>query len=141
VKEKVPTRNVVTKEPVSFEEKAAAGRRLNVRLLATEQIEAEARLPGEVSGPGVAITVEVENESTHRVDLDNAVVTLADSKGEPGGLMTGPPAKPLRGSLAQGKKARGVYVFTVPASNRHPLTIFVSVRAGKPVVSFRGSIA
>jgi hypothetical protein len=141
VKGKVDTRSIATKGPLSLDEKAAAGRRLSVRLLATEQIMAKARVPGEVSGPGLAITAEVANDSTHAVDLGNVVVTLTDSTGAPGGPVSGPPAKPLSGSVAPGKKARGVYVFTVPASNRRPLTIFVSVRPGKPVVSFKGSIA
>ena len=129
------------KKPVSLEEKATAGDRASVRLLEIRQIQAKARLPGEVSGPGLAITVEVDNKSADTLNLGSAVVTVKDSTGGPGAVMTGPPAKPLRGSLEEGEKATGVYVFAVPEANRDPVTMFVSVGPGTQVLSFKGPIA
>ena len=102
-------------------------------------IDAKAKGPGEVSGPAVAVTVVLRNQSERRADLGAALVTLEDADGAPGGEILGPPAKPLPARLAAGKSASGVYVFTVGRQRRQPITVRVTLGSELPDLVFRGN--
>lgn len=140
VHETVPSRPVTTKSPVPINRPAEAGGNVVVAVASATAVHATARKPGEVSGPGVALTFRVSNGSGHSVDLGNVVVTLTDTSGAPGGAMTAPPARPFSGVLPSGKSATGEYIFTVPTARRHPLTVSVVLTADRPVLLFQGSI-
>lgn len=115
----------------------AAG--LKVRVAKVEAIEAKAQGAGEVSGPALAITVEVENIGTEPFDSSLMSVNLEDSKGLPGPGMSGPPAAWLSGVVPAGGKASGVYVFTVAKANRKPIHVSVSANPGLSTAVFSGN--
>ena len=127
-----------TRKPVPLKSPAVAGQ-LKARITRVQAVDAEARGPGEVSGPGVAVTVSVENESARSVDLGATVVTLEDAEGAPGGEILGPPTRPLGGKLGAGKSTRGVYVFTVGRKRREPITVRVTLGPGLAPLVFRGN--
>jgi hypothetical protein len=91
--------------------------------------------PGEVGGPGVAVTLGVTNRSARPLDLDEVTVT-AESRGQAAESVTAPPARPLGGRLGAGATVRGVYVFVLPGGVRAPLSLEVSLSPELPVATF-----
>jgi hypothetical protein len=152
----VPAVAVATKPPVSLRAVADFGTGVTARIMSVKAIEYHAVGPGQVSGPGLRLVIQVSNGTGKPVGLDNAVVTIADARGTPGVAMLITPAGsgddaghpgpsnfsyPLRGVLAPGHKASGTYVFTVPAGYRTPVTVNFSYAGGGPVVLFKGDAA
>lgn len=127
-----------TQRPVALDSPAETGSGLTASITRVRGIEAEAKGPGEVSGPAVALTVSVENGSRQPADMGGTVVTLEDSSGAPGGEILSPPAKPLAGTVAAGKRAKGTYVFRVAKDRRDPIRVLVTLGSGLPVLVFRG---
>lgn len=129
---------LTTNAPVPLSDTADYGNGVTVKLSAIESITTQAELPGEISGPGVKLTVDIANASSAAIDLGNVIVDLADATSAPAIPMTGTPAAPFSGSLAAGTTATGVYVFTVPADYANPATISVTYSTDAPVVVFTG---
>lgn len=114
---------------------------VTVTLASVEQITTTAELPGEIAGPGAAVSVRIVNTGTDAIDLGSVVVDLQDAAGTPALPMTTSPAAPFGGSLAAGDTASGVYVFTLPTGYVGPATISVSYTVDAPIVVFTGDIA
>jgi hypothetical protein len=134
----VAPKKVVTKRPVKLDKPSSTGQGVTVRITAAKAIAAKARLPGEVAGPAVALTLIVHNGSPKPVDLGAVVVTLLDSANAPGNEMSAKPAKPIKGILKTGKSATGVYVFTVGKLRRNPISVDVTLTGEAPVLVFKG---
>ena len=128
----------VSRKAVKLDKPSTDGAGAVVRITDAKAIAAKAQLPGEVAGPGVALTLEVENESQRTVDLSAVVVTLLDSDSAPGVEMSAKPADPLSGTLRPGKTTTGVYVFTVDEARRSPISISVTLAGAAPVLVFKG---
>ena len=137
----LPSKPTQKRKPVALQATGEAAEAVRVRMTRIDAIDAKASGPGEVAGPALALTVEIENGTNQQLDLGTAVVNLTASDGAPGSLMSASPAKPFPPSVAAAKKATGVYVFTVPKGKRNPVTVEVSVRAQDPLVVFRGRAA
>jgi hypothetical protein len=101
-------------------------------------ITTEARFPGEIAGPGLAITLRIDNAGTTPIDLDYAIVDLRGADGTRAVDVSGSPAAPLSGSLAPGAGATGVYVFTLPYDQRDPISVLFSYSAQAPTVTLVG---
>ena len=123
--------------PVPLDKSSRTGTGLTVKVSGVEAMTAKAKLPGEVSGPALKITVVAENTGTTKVNLNATAVGLYGSDGVPAGEMSAKPARPLDGKLASGKTAKGIYVFTIPKKTRDPVKITVTVN-DSPVVVFTG---
>ncbi|WP_264702596.1 DUF4352 domain-containing protein [Micropruina sonneratiae] len=95
--------------------------------------------PGEISGPALRITVRVSNYTDTAISIDSAVVNLTDSKGRVGTPYAGSPARPLAGTIDAGRKATGVYVFSVKKSARSPITVTVTYEPGAETALFVGN--
>jgi hypothetical protein len=130
---------VRTMAPVPLTAPAKFGDGVSASVVGIKAINAKARGIGEVSGPGLQITVQLRNGTAKALSLDTVVVNLADSTNAPGSPMSGPPAKPFTGSLAAGHDASGVYVFTVPQNRRSRITITMSYSGQSSDVVFVGS--
>ena len=145
--------------PVALHAVADFGNGVTARIASVKAVHADAVGPGEVSGPGLRIVMEITNSGTRAINLDNAVVTIADAQGTPGLMMVFTPqtpgevdddvpavsrdsfSYPMTGSLAPRKKASGTYVFTIPTGHRNPVTVNFSYAGGAPVVLFKGDAA
>ena len=127
-----------SKPPVRLDQPSTTGTGLTAKLILVSAVEAKAQLPGEITGPALAITIEVSNTGTRPADLGSVVVTVLDSDEAPGAEMTAAPAEPLTGRLAAKAKVRGVYVFRVPKDKRRPVTVTVSI-SDAPVLVFTGN--
>lgn len=113
---------------------------VRVSLTKVEPVQGEARLPGEVAGPAIRVTVRVQNGASKTLNLDNARVTAyygADDT--PAGVLT-VGGRELTGKLAPGDSADGVYLFTVPTEDRGNVRITVDTAAGVPVAVFTGKM-
>ena len=95
--------------------------------------------PGEVSGPGVAVKVRVQNSGSGAFDLDGLAVNASygGGAGTPAAPSDSSPAKPLHGSLKAGASASGTYVFLVPASARSHVRVDVSSSSAARILVFR----
>lgn len=120
---------------------ATVASRVQARITKVEAITATPQGPGEVGGPAVAVTIEVANGGASAFDLSLVSVNLTDSEGLPASGMTGSPATWLEGSLPAGKVRSGVYVFTVPASQRSPVRVELSLHPSLPAVVFSGAVS
>jgi hypothetical protein len=114
------------------------GTGVTVHVTGIEAVTAKARGAGEVSGPGLVVTLRIDNASAKAIYLGNVVVALTDSLAAPGSPMSAPPAHPFTGNLAARGSATGVYVFTIPKANRKPITLTVSYTSNAPAVVFVG---
>lgn len=130
-----------TKPPVRLHEPAQVTPSVTLRISSVKAVRAQARLPGEVSGPGVLVAVVVTNHSGRGVRVGDAVVTMIDSAHAPSGMITDSRARPLSGVLAAGRTRTGTYVFTVPTSRRSPVTVSVTLTGDSPVVTFVGTVS
>ncbi|HEY8524543.1 MAG TPA: DUF4352 domain-containing protein [Acidimicrobiales bacterium] len=126
--------------PVGLGDAADAGGGVEVRLRSVEPVEAEARLPGEVGGPAVAVTVEVANRSNDPVDLDLTTVDLATGDGVSAPPVFDPEREPLQGDLEPGDTRAATYVFTVAADQRSDISVRVRYAPDRPTVVFSGSV-
>lgn len=110
-----------------------------VSLAKVESVQGEARLPGEIAGPAIRVTVHVKNGSSKALDVGNVRVNAyygADQT--PAGMLTAPGGKQFEGKIAPRTDADGVYLFTIPTSERDNVRITVDTAAGVPVAVFTG---
>lgn len=91
-------------------------------------VNVQARAPGESSGPAIAVTMEVSNESGVDVDLSQLSVTASDSQGLPALPIESEQATALEGALESGASRTGVYVFRLN-EERSP-SLLLNVQAG-----------
>lgn len=119
---------------------AALADGVDVRLGSVTAIDATAELPGETSGPGVQLVVELTNTSSAAVDLSTFSIDLTDADGVSAGQVTTDPARPVMGSLEPGATATGTYVFVVPAADRAEARVVMSLVASRPRVVLTGSL-
>lgn len=111
---------------------------VRVSLVGVDSIQGEARLPGEIAGPAIRVTVRVTNDGSKPLNLNNARVTAYYGTDQtPAGVLTAG-SRELTGRLAAGGTADGVYVFTVPEKERGNVRITVDTAAGVPVAVFTG---
>jgi hypothetical protein len=86
-----------------------------VKVLKVAKLTKTTPVPGEVAGPGVAVTLSVANGTSKPFSLTGLVVTASYGEDElPGETSSGKPAKEMTGQLAAGQSSRGVYVFRIP---------------------------
>lgn len=129
-----------TLAPVALDRPVDFGNGVTVRLSSIQPVEAEAKIPGETSGPAVRITVSITNGSDAPVDLGNVSVVLTGAGGTPTATVTNPDIPPLSGSVAPGASASGTYTFTIPAANRDDTVLTVKYAAAVPTAAFTGSL-
>lgn len=113
------------------------GSGVRVSVLELRPVDVQARGPGEVSGTGVAVTVEVDNTSSAPFDLGSVVVNAATGPElEPAIPTDAEPADSLRGTLGTGATATGVYVFQTDADLAGGIVVDVSSGASARVARF-----
>jgi hypothetical protein len=127
-------------DPVAVSEDASFGNGVTARLVAIDAVEVVGHLPGEISGPGVAITVEMTNGSTEPVGLDQVTVDLMDREQASAPPILPPEPEGLSGTLAPGASATGRYQFTLPPEERSDASVRVSYSVTAPTVVFVGDL-
>lgn len=133
VNQTVPSEPVTTLPALPPLSTATIGPGITANIKGVKSLTGVARGIGEVGGPAVALTLEVNNGTEALLDLSTVGFTVSDAAGVPSGALTGAPSAPLSGSLEPGKSATGVYVFTVPTGHKNPMQISISYGAGSPI--------
>ena len=86
-----------------------------MRVSKIEAVDGEAQGPGEVAGPALRVSIEVQNTSGKDVAMDLALTNLYYGKDKtPASALSGPGVRPLPGTIASGDRASGQFVFGVP---------------------------
>ena len=80
--------------------------------------------PGEVSGPGVFVTVNVRNATDKPLDLAGLVVNAHYGDGTPA-IPAALQRDALSGTVAPGESKSGVYAFSVPADQNSSVVVDV----------------
>lgn len=125
--------------PVALDAAADFGTGVAARIVGLEAVQAEARGVGEISGPGVVVTVELTAVSAP-ADLGDVVVNLYGPSGAAAPVVTGDPHhRPFEGSLAVGASARAAYVLR-PAEPDAPARITVAYSGAVPAATFEGPL-
>lgn len=127
-------------DPVAVDEPTEVAD-VRVTLADAERVQGVARLPGEISGPAVRLTVRIDNDGDSPLDAEYVVVsafygaarTPANELGEPGGA-------PFSGSIPPGGSAEGVYVFEASDAELADVLVRVETAAGEPAATFRGDL-
>ncbi|MFC5381900.1 hypothetical protein [Aquipuribacter nitratireducens] len=135
--EPVPTPTRITLPPAPLERTVETEGEVSVALTSLTAVDVDAIGPGEVAGPGLAVTVEVDNPRAAPLDIDGVAVSLAYA-GTEAGAVSGAPADPLTGPVPAGGSARGTYVFVLPEDQRDDVLVRVSLPGSPTVVVFRG---
>ncbi len=123
-----------------LEEEANFGNGVSASIVEVEAVEVEGRLPGERSGPGVLVTVAVDNDSAETISLDFVIVDLVRRDGASAIPVEMTERVALAGELAAGQSAAGKYQFFIPADQRPSATIIVSYAVGMPTALFTGDL-
>lgn len=131
---------VKTKDPVPLDDEGDFGTGLKIELTRIQSVKGEAKVPGEIAGPALKVTLRATNDSKKGISLDAVVVALSygDDRSPAGQLSDG--GKPLRGKLGGGDEKTGVYVYNVPTDQRDDVRVEVSYTGEAPTVAFEGSV-
>lgn len=140
INEVVEAAPVETLPPTPLSDPVEVAGTARLEIVSVARVDAEARLPGEIAGPALAVTVAVANTTDAPLDLAAVTVNLADAAGLASAPLTTAPNAPLEGELAPGENAEGVYLFDFGAERSEPITVEVSAAVGTPIAVFSGPV-
>lgn len=127
--------------PVAPDESVDNGAGLVAEITAMKSVDGEAVQAGEIAGPAVQFTLSLTNDTGEAVDLGLIAVNAYIGEGRtPAGGLVRPGGEPFVGTLDDGASAQGVYVFSIPESQRGDVTLTLDYRAGQPAFVFRGAV-
>jgi hypothetical protein len=115
---------------------------VTVSLVSVRAVTAKGTGPGELSGAGLAVTIDVRNSSKASVDLSGAGVTLyTGTAGTPGAaVLTDPSASSLPVTLAPGRSSQATYVFVAGNRAGTPVAVQVLLSPTLAPVVFQSSV-
>ena len=112
------------------------------RITRLEAVEGAPQGPGQVAGPALRFTIELENTGTDPIPLDAAVVNVTYGQAAtPATEISGPGRVPFAGQLPPGGRATASLVFLVPVEERGVVSVALEYRFGVPIAVFQGSAA
>ncbi|GAA2726843.1 DUF4352 domain-containing protein [Cellulomonas aerilata] len=128
--------------PRALTEEAEIGPEAVARVSRLEAVEGEPQGVGEIGGPALRFTIELQNTGTGPIRVQDAVVNVTyGDEATPATEVSGPGRQPFVGDVAPGATATGTYVFVVPTEQRGAVSVSLEYRAGAPVAVFQGSAA
>lgn len=128
-------------EPVAPTETATGSDGASVALVETEALDVVAQLPGEVSGAGIKVTVEITNTTDAPMNMDYVAVNLyTGDERTPALPIQSADSGGFAGELAVGESATASYVFLLADDARGDVIIGVDYLPGAATVTFRGSL-
>lgn len=132
-----PRRPVETASPRPLDQPGTTAD-LEVSLVSVTTRTIKAKIPGDSSGPGVLVRLELRNGTGKTLDTSLVQVNVTNAAGNPGSAVDGPPTDRVGRSLRAGRSAEGTYAFLLDDATTGQVTVLVSVRSGQPVLQFRG---
>lgn len=130
-----------TAPPVGLDQPAQPAEGVRVSLASIVPISGQASVPGEVDGPALQISVDVENLSDDEALTDTMIVNVYyGPERTPANILVSPRTD-LPVSIAPGETAKGLYAFTVPEAARGQVLVEVDLSLDLPVVLFEGAVS
>lgn len=127
--------------PVAPDQPSDNGEGLVAEITAMKAVQGEAVQAGEIAGPAVQFTLRLTNDTDAVIDLGLIAVNAYIGEGlTPAGGLVKPGAAPFEGTLDIGDSTDGVYVYSIPESERGDVTLTLDYRAGQPAFVFRGTV-
>lgn len=127
--------------PVSLDETASFGNGVTARVVSTESLTVTGKVPGETTGPAVAVTIELHNASGSPLALENVTVDLTDSEGRSlNRIDSASEYEELIGSVESGGSLSGTYVFRIEPNSGSTNYLTVKYTTDTPTVVFAGRI-
>jgi hypothetical protein len=127
--------------PVALDARSEVGNGVVATLPSIDQIQGTAQGPGNIAGPAIRVTVRIENGTAAPVSLEGVAVNMYfGAELTPASPLEDPSRKDFFGTVAPGKSAEGVYVFSVPSDARDSVTVEVGYAAGAPLLMFTGAV-
>ncbi len=139
INETVPSVSLTSLPPIALGKTAVTGKVL-ITIASYQSVTAQAKGPGEVSGPAVKMTISIKNGTTAPIDVSKVVVNVTDRSGVPSSQFTGPPATSFSGTLAAGKSSSAIYVYSLTSDHENPVNVSVSYSPSAPIVQFVGAV-
>lgn len=111
-----------------------------VEVVELKSLTAGRDIPGETKGPAVEVTVRITNGGDEPIATAGSNVTLTYGGDEriPGVALTGDQVTVWPDSIAPGKSADAVFLFSVPLAPEGDLRVIVDLLATAPDVVFVG---
>jgi hypothetical protein len=125
--------------PVSVRGTANFGGGVTARIAKISSVIGKANLPGEISGPAIAVTIVLMNATSKTIKLESVVNLYSGRARTPALTISSSPTAPFKGSVPPGKSATAVYTFTLAVPDRADVRIEFSYSPSAPVVLFDGS--
>jgi len=121
---------------VAVTEEADLGPGVSASIQSVKNITVDAKTPGEIAGPAVAVKLSVSNASDEAIDLSTAMVSLTNADELLGQPTTSDPYSPFFGALEPGDSATATYVFLLPEDARSGIAVSFQYVAGAPIALF-----
>ncbi|MEU1971941.1 hypothetical protein ABZ477_09805 [Microbacterium sp. NPDC019599] len=127
-------------DEVPLDEPATAADDIVVEVTSIKAVTAGREVPGEQSGPALAVSVRITNNSDEPVDTSGANVNLTFGGDErvPGVTVTSEDATVWPGSVPPGDSATAVFVFSKIGVPSGDIRVIVDLLATEPDVVFIG---
>ncbi|WP_375499396.1 hypothetical protein [uncultured Jatrophihabitans sp.] len=135
----VPSRAVRTLAPVPLSSAASFNNSVSAKLQGVRRTQVTARLPGEISGAALSVTVSFTNRARSAVSMVNVVVNVTDGAGVPQVLVESASTR-VNGKLSPGSSKSGTYLFSLSKGFDNPATVGVSYSTAAPVILFVGKV-
>jgi hypothetical protein len=127
-------------KPIALDKQSTIIDGLTVRITKLASVAGVGQGVGDVSGPSVQVTMTVTNSKKSTANLANVVVNAYSGKAHaPASSLPKPGGAPFPTSLAAGKTGTGVFVFSIPVSERNLVTITFDYSVKTSVIVFQGS--
>ena len=130
-----------TAPPIALDQVAEPAEGVRVTLGSITPFDGQASVPGEVEGPALQVTVNVENTSKTEALTDTLIVNVYYGPDRTPANILVRPRQDLPVTIPAGESAKGVYGFSVPADARGQILVEVDLAVDLPVVLFEGAVS
>lgn len=132
-----PLAGITKLPPVTVGQAADLGSGLLASVQKIDPLQIASSGPGELNGPGVSVTVEVENKTPQPVDLGGVVVNASYGNDQAAAGSLAAPFRAFTGQLDSGKSAQAVYVFQVPERDAASVVVDINYSKAPNIVIVR----
>lgn len=136
-----PSEPRATAAPVPLDATAEPADGIRVTIDSITAIDGRASVPGEVEGPALQVTVNVENANSDDALTDTLIVNVYYGPDRTPANILVSPRQDLPLTVAPGETAKGVYAFSVPADARGQILVELDLSLDLPVVLFEGAVS
>ncbi|WP_243076169.1 hypothetical protein [Microbacterium sp. SS28] len=125
---------------VALDEPATAADDIVVEVTSVAAVTAGREVPGERSGPAIAVSVRITNNGGQPVDTSgsNVNLTYGGDTRIPAAAVTGDETTAWPASVPPGESATAIFVFSVPQVSSGDIRVIVDLLATEPDVVFTG---